>query len=244
MMKNIFSYIYSYLSFDNFCRLKEYPHDVSKKLCIPSWKYYFEINNIKIIKLFKKNMENSLKSARIFFKNGGYVSSKIYAKYGMDKFEIAANIDSDFIDIQVENTLCINYLKKCGLIRNPYYLTLDDIINNGYFKLLGYIIYTYFDKVDVSYLLYSVKLPDGEIISLEKRMCAIRVSMHVDKGYIIKNIKKYKRIIDGLENSILKKDFSAVIFLIEELGMKPTIGNMKLIKKYIPQLETPLDLIF
>ena len=30
--------IYSFLSFDNFCRLKEYPNEILKGLNIPSWK--------------------------------------------------------------------------------------------------------------------------------------------------------------------------------------------------------------
>ena len=256
--RKILNIIYNFLSFDDFCRLKEYPNYIVKELKIPSWKYSFNQNNIKIIRL---NKSNKLNDVRIFLKNNDnnfyhnndknyYVSKKIYMKYGIDKFD--NSIDEIPIEIQVENTLCIDYLKKCELFRNPYYITIDEIINSNYIKLLGYIIYVYFGEIDVSYLLYPVNLTDEEIIPLEKRMCAIRMAIHTDKGYIIKKIKKningsicyIENKIDSLENSILKKDFPAVVFLIKEIGMIPTAGNMKLIKKYLPQLEGPLDLLF
>ena len=131
----------------------------------------------------------------------------------------------------------LNYLKKCGIFRKPYYITIDEIINSRYYKLLGYIIYKYFDEVDVSYLLNKVYLSDNTNLSFEIRMCAIRIAIFTDKGYFIKKIRNratallYNKI-DSLENSILKRDFPAVVFLIKEIGMIPTKNNMKLIKKY------------
>jgi len=40
--KDIFKLIYSYLPFDNFCRLREYPVSALKRLYIPHWEYYFD----------------------------------------------------------------------------------------------------------------------------------------------------------------------------------------------------------
>ena len=139
----IYIQIYSFLPFDDFCKLREYSHKVIKDLHVPLWKHYFKQNNIKIVKLQK--MTNLLKGTRIFFNhiNDNFVNNRIYMKYGMDKFDTLINKKNMFMSVQVEIELCINYLKERKLIRNPYYLTMNDIIHSGYINLLGYIIHNY-----------------------------------------------------------------------------------------------------
>jgi len=269
------STVYTYLSFDNFCKLREYPLKIIKELHIPSYQYYFDKNNIEIVKLSSSKpdaseLNHSLRSVRIFFRDMNmnstcrdsyYVNKGTCRRYGIDKFDpVLMNIyasDEIFSNILIDSILCINMLKQEGLLRDPYYVNLDEIINKRFFNLLGYIIYEYFEEVNVSYLLNEVEIniPIKKNIEYEKRMCAIRVAIHTDKGYIPKKCipvtKKTNKVklknwdrVDTLENSILKRDYDAVMFLIRDIGMIPTKGHKKLIKKYIPKLEDAIDLVF
>lgn len=260
----VYKYIYVFLPFDNFCRLKEYSQTSTKELNIPSYRYYFDQNDIEIVKISDPKITHLLKSVRIFLKNSYYINKNIHMTYGIDKFDIdLMNLYEEnlMFNIQTETDLCLNALKQNNLLRDPHYINLDEVIDKKYFNLLGYIIYEYFDEVDVTYLFNKIDIFNpNKHVNNEKHLCAIRVAIHTDKGYITKKFlpqffkkNKYNCTkakprgwdrVDSLENSILKRDYDAVVFLIREIGMVPTKGNIKLIKKYIPKLREATDLVF
>ena len=60
-MEQIYLEIYTFLPFDNFCRLKEYSNIITKSLNLPSWQDYFKIHNIKIVKISNKEKKEQIK---------------------------------------------------------------------------------------------------------------------------------------------------------------------------------------
>ena len=221
--------IYSYLTFDEFCVLRENSYRELRKINIPSWNIYFKINNIKISKINSNiNLIDSINSVRIFFMNEKKfnIDKKIYIKYGIDLFE---KYNSDFKDLYLHNKKIIKHLKLSNLIRKPYYLTLKEIIERKYYKLFGYIIYKKFNEIDLT-----------ELLSNEIFLPAIRIGIYTGKGYIFR--KSGRKIIKtkNMKNAILKEDINEISFLINIVGLMPSENDIKLIKKHIPQLENTM----
>ena len=224
--KKIYNIIFSYLTFDEFCVLKEYSYKITQDIGIPSWNIYFKMNNIKISKINSNiKLFDSINSVRLFFINEDkyYIDRKIYLKYGIDIFD---EYDPDFKELYFHNKKIIKYLIKNNLIRKPYYLTLKEIIERKYYKLFAQIVYNKFIEIDLT-----------ELLSDESFLPAVRIGIHTGKGYIFRESENKIIKTKNLKYAIIKGDIKEIYFLINKIGLSPSESDIELIRKYIPYLE-------
>lgn len=100
-----------------------------------------------------------------------------------------------------------------SLIRRPFFLNLEDIDYAGYFKLLKYLILKYYPVIE----LYNAS-------KLSKS--GQRSAIETNRAYIMFENHRIKSIADCIKH----RDDSGLKYLVEELGIKPTLNQLKIIE--------------
>lgn len=101
------------------------------------------------------------------------------------------------------------------LIRKPYFINMVDIDYAGYFKLLKYLIMKFYQNTTNF---------NATKLSLEGR----RAALETTNSHIFYEGRRLTSIADCIK----KEDDIGIKYLIEELGMKPTIGQMRAIERF------------
>jgi hypothetical protein len=101
-----------------------------------------------------------------------------------------------------------------SLIRRPFFLNLEDIDYAGYFKLLKYLILKYY---------LASELYNASKLSKFGQRSAIETN----RAYVMFENRRVKSIGDCIKH----EDDSGLKYLVEELGIKPTLGQLKIIEQ-------------
>ena len=215
--------MFKYVDFDTFAKIKELYSNKDYQF-IPQWNMYFKFHNIQA-----KCMKASKDPIRIIFKD---------IPCGISKR------DEHLIIQETNGTIDLNNPTNKTLLRKPFYLNLMDIDYAGYYKLLKYLILTfYIPKPSLEGL--------GEILSggwifefIENTLddqtsgnvfkcdaskfskTGQRAALETNLAYIL-----YNRRLYSIGDCIKNKDEEGLKYLIEEIGMRPTLGQVKTIER-------------
>jgi hypothetical protein len=101
-----------------------------------------------------------------------------------------------------------------SLIRRPFFLNLEDIDYARYFKLLKYLILKYY--------------PTSELYNASKlSKFGQRSAIETNRAYVMFENHRVKSIGDCIKH----EDESGLKYLVEELGIKPTLSQIKIIEQ-------------
>ncbi len=114
---------------------------------------------------------------------------------------------------------CANDPENKTLVRSPYFINLADVDYAGYYKLLKYLLMKAYQQSEIKFNASKLS-KHGQAVAIESS-CA----------YVIHEGRKILSIADCIK----KEDEVGIRYLVEELGIKPTLGQMKAIERFFKE---------
>jgi hypothetical protein len=187
--------IFKYMDFDTFAKIKEL-YSNKEYPFIPNWNIYFDTHHIQI-KCLKTNKD----PIRLIFRD---IPIGISAR------------DEHLIVGYNSETLDPNHPSNQSLMRKPFFINLADIDHACYYKLLKYLLLTFYATSNEVHYNASKLSKAGQ-----------RAALETNYAYILFEGKRLTSIADCIK----KEDDVGIKYLIEELGIKPTLPQVKMIEK-------------
>lgn len=207
-----YSKIFEFMDFDTFAKIKEL-YSNKEYVFIPNWNIYFKDHHIQV-KCIKSNKD----PIRLVFTD----------------IPIGISLRDEHL-IQYQNllnsTIDLNYSTNQSLIRKPFFINLADIDHAGYYKLLKYLLITFYANDSCSQLAEELKYHNSQPLNLynASKLSKVgqRVALETNYAYILFEGRRLTSIADCIK----KEDDVGIKYLIEDLGIKPTLPQVKMIEK-------------
>jgi len=195
--------------------ITQIPQELQEKIIISYTKIfnYIDFDTFaKIKELYSSSTYKFLPTWESYFQSHGIIPK--YKQESRDPIRlIFSNIPTgiSYRDYHLIST--INEKNK-NLLRKPFFINIGDIDYAGYFKLLKYLILKFYNQTN--------KFNASKLSNAGKR-----AALETNQAFILYENRKLKSIKD----CIINDDDDGLKYLVEEIGLKPTEGQMKIIEK-------------